>query len=64
MFSKLNLRERSYKLMLRVISLKHAEILRVSITDLKSSPFYNAIPVVFIGQRAVMISHEYRDIYI
>ena len=50
--------------MLKVISLKHAEILRVSIRDLKSSPLYNAISVVFIGQEAVKISHEYRDIYI
>ena len=50
--------------MLRVISLKHAEILRVLIKDLKSSLFYNAIPVVFIGQGAAMISHEYRDINI
>ena len=50
--------------MLRVISLKHTEILRALIKDLKSSPFYNAIPVVFIGKEVVRISHDYRDIYI
>ena len=47
-----------YKLMLRVISLKNAELLRFF------DPFYSAQHLVFIGQGVDMISLESRDIYI
>ena len=57
MFSKLNLREK--------LQTNAQSYLSQAYNNYKGfDPFYSAHHLVFIGQGVVMISHDYRDIYI